>query len=141
MKIKNWNWFLLIALVLATILRLWNLGTNPPGLTPDEAALGYNAYSILHTGKDEEEEAAGELHIFKAVGCKKCKGGYKGRVGIYEVMPISKRTGEIIMNGGTSLDVANQALKENIWFLRKAGLHKVKKGLTSLEEISRVTRD
>jgi len=88
-----------------------------------------------------EEEAAGELHIFKAVGCKKCKGGYKGRVGIYEVMPISKRTGEIIMNGGTSLDVANQALKENIWFLRKAGLHKVKKGLTSLEEISRVTRD
>ena len=88
-----------------------------------------------------EEEAAGELHIFKAVGCKKCKGGYKGRVGIYEVMPISKLTGEIIMNGGTSLDVANQALKENIWFLRKAGLHKVKKGLTSLEEISRVTRD
>ncbi len=88
-----------------------------------------------------EEEAAGELHIFKPVGCKKCKDGYKGRVGIYEVMPISKKIGEIIMNGGTSLDVANQALQENVWFLRKSGLHKVQQGLTSLEEISRVTRD
>lgn len=88
-----------------------------------------------------EEDIAEELHIFKPVGCKKCKDGYKGRVGIYEVMPMSKKTGEIIMNGGTSLDVANQALAEGVWFLRKSGLHKVKKGLTSLEEISRVTRD
>jgi type IV pilus assembly protein PilB len=56
-------------------------------------------------------------------------------------MPISKKIGEIIMNGGTSLDVANQALQENVWFLRKSGLHKVKQGLTSLEEISRVTRE
>ncbi len=88
-----------------------------------------------------QEDLTSDLHIFKAVGCKKCKNGFKGRVGVYEVMPISKRIGEIIMNGGTSLDVANQALQENVWFLRKAGLHKVRKGLTSLEEVSRITRD
>ena len=76
-----------------------------------------------------------------AVGCKKCKNGYKGRVGVYEVMPISKKTGEIIMSGGNSLDVANQALQEGVWFLRKSGLSKVRKGLTSLEEVARITRD
>ena len=97
--------------------------------------------ALLDIGFTPEEVESGELHIFQPVGCKKCKDGYKGRVGIYEVMPISKRTGEIIMNSGTSLDVANQALQEGVWFLRKSGLQKVKKGLTSLEEISRVTRD
>lgn len=96
--------------------------------------------SLLEFGFTEEELNS-ELVLFKAVGCNKCKDGYKGRVGIYEVMPISKNIGEIIMNGGTSLDVSNQALKENVWFLRKSALHKVKQGLTSLEEIASVTRD
>ena len=71
--------------------------------------------------------------------CKKCKQGYKGRLGIYEVMPISKTIGEIIMQGGNSLDVANQALKENVWFLRKSGLNKVKQGLTTLDEVLDIT--
>jgi 4-amino-4-deoxy-L-arabinose transferase-like glycosyltransferase len=56
MKIKNLiksNWLLVIVLLIAGILRLWNLGSTPPGLTPDEASLGYNAYSILKTGRDE----------------------------------------------------------------------------------------
>jgi len=88
-----------------------------------------------------QEDLATDLKIFKAVGCKKCKGGYKGRVGVYEVMPISKKISEIIMNGGTSLDVSNQAAQEGIWFLRKSGLHKASLGLTSLEEVSRITRD
>ena len=87
------------------------------------------------------EDLTKELHIFKAIGCKKCKGGYKGRVGVYEVMPISKKIGEIIMNGGTSLDVGTQALQEGVWFLRKSGLSKASRGLTSLEEVSRITRD
>ena len=87
------------------------------------------------------EDLTKELNIFKAIGCKKCKGGYKGRVGVYEVMPISKKIGEIIMNGGTSLDVGTQALQEGVWFLRKSGLSKASRGLTSLEEVSRITRD
>lgn len=88
-----------------------------------------------------QEDLATPIELFKAVGCKKCKNGYKGRLGIYEVMPISKRIGEIIMNGGTSLDVSNQALQEGVWFLRKSGLYKARQGLTSLEEIARITRD
>ena len=93
--------------------------------------------TLIEFGFTEDEINQG-LHLFKAVGCKKCKDGYKGRIGIYEVMPISKMIGEIIMNGGTSLDIANQAIKEGVWFLHKSGLNKVKKGLTSLEELSRV---
>lgn len=88
-----------------------------------------------------QEDLATELHLFKPMGCKKCKGGYKGRVGVYEVMPISKKLGEIIMNGGTSLDVGAQAAKEGVWFLRKSGLHKAKLGLISLEEVSRITKE
>jgi type IV pilus assembly protein PilB len=86
-----------------------------------------------------EEEAHQEMHLFKAVGCKKCKDGYKGRVGLYEVMPISKKIGEIIMNGGNSLEVGHQAAQEGVWTLRKAGLNKVKQGMTSLEEVATVT--
>jgi type IV pilus assembly protein PilB len=96
--------------------------------------------ALVEIGFTEEEISSG-LKVFKPVGCKKCKEGYKGRVGLYEVMPISKTIGEIIMNGGTSLDISSQATKEGVWFLRKSGLHKVKQGLTSLEEVSRVTRD
>lgn len=102
-----------------------------------KAEITLSAKALIECGFTETEINE-ELHIFKAVGCKKCKEGYKGRIGIYEVMPISKIMGEIIMNGGSSLDIANQATKENIWFLHKSGLNKVKKGLTSLEELSRV---
>lgn len=98
------------------------------------------AKALLDIGFTPEELTQG-IHIFQAVGCKKCKNGYKGRVGVYEVMPISKKIGEIIMSGGNSLDVANQALKDGVWFLRKAGLNKARKGLTSLEEVARITRD
>jgi type IV pilus assembly protein PilB len=96
--------------------------------------------ALLEIGFTQEDLAA-ELHLFKPMGCKKCKGGYKGRVGVYEVMPISKKLGEIIMNGGTSLDVAAQAAQEGVWFLRKSGLHKAKLGLISLEEVSRITKE
>jgi type IV pilus assembly protein PilB len=97
--------------------------------------------ALLDMGFKIEEIQAENFKVHKAVGCKKCKDGYKGRLGIYEVLPITKSIGEIIMNGGTSLDVVNQAEKEGVWFLRKSGLHKVKQGLTSLEEIARVTKE
>ena len=72
-------------------------------------------------------------------GCDNCSGGYKGRVGIYQVMPISEGIGEIIMRGGTSLDIEKQAKKDGVPDLRESALKKVRDGLTSLEEIERVT--
>ncbi|MCK4705403.1 MAG: type IV-A pilus assembly ATPase PilB, partial [Gammaproteobacteria bacterium] len=67
--------------------------------------------------------------------------GYKGRVGIYQVMPISEAIGKIIMDEGTALDVADQAQKDGINNLRQSAILKVISGVTSLEEINRVTKD
>jgi type IV pilus assembly protein PilB len=79
--------------------------------------------------------------LYKAVGCDQCSDGYKGRVGIYQVMKLSEEMGRIIMNNGTALDLANQAHKEGVSDLRQSGLLKVIHGVTSLEEINRVTKD
>ncbi len=79
--------------------------------------------------------------VFKAVGCDSCTEGYKGRVGIYQVMPVSDAMGRIIMEGGNSMQLADQAEKEGIDDLRKSGLKKVAAGLTSLEEINRVIKE
>ena len=80
------------------------------------------------------------VKIFKPIGCDHCTNGYKGRVGIYEVMPVSGIMAEIIMQGGNSLDIANQAQKEGINNLRQSGLSKAAAGLTSLAEVNRVTK-
>lgn len=87
------------------------------------------------------EQIDAKPEIFKPVGCDLCDGGYKGRVGIYQVLPISDQIGRIIMNNGTAIDVADQAEKEGIDDLRKSAIKKVVAGLTSLEEINRVTKD
>ncbi len=81
----------------------------------------------------------GSMKLFKPVGCEYCTGGYKGRVGIYEVMPISASIAEKIMAGGNSLEIAQQAQQEGINNLRQSGLLKAAAGLTSLAEINRVT--
>ena len=79
---------------------------------------------------------------FGPVGCEVCKNtGYKGRVGIYQVMPISDEMERIIMKNGTAIDLADQAKREGVKDLRESGLIKVKKGLTSLEEIEAVTNE
>ena len=88
-----------------------------------------------------KEEAASGLKVYGPIGCDQCSNGYKGRVGIYQVMPISEAMGRIIMEGGNALQLADQADKEGIADLRKSGLRKVKSGVTSLEEINRVTKD
>ncbi|WP_426360587.1 type IV-A pilus assembly ATPase PilB [Pseudocolwellia sp. HL-MZ19] len=80
-----------------------------------------------------------KVKIFKAVGCEHCTGGYKGRVGIYEVIKITPKIATIIMEGGNSLDVAEQCQKEGFNNLRQSGLIKAMNGITSLEEINRVT--
>lgn len=79
------------------------------------------------------------LTIFGPQGCKQCNDGYKGRVGIFQVMEVSEAMGRIIMEGGNAMQIADQAVAEGVIDLRRAGLHKVKEGLTSLEEINRVT--
>ncbi|MCB1823744.1 MAG: Flp pilus assembly complex ATPase component TadA, partial [Candidatus Competibacteraceae bacterium] len=94
---------------------------------------------LINQGFREQE--LNELTIYKAAGCDQCNHGYKGRVGIYEVMPISEETGRIIMESGNALQIAEQARREGINDLRRSGLNKVRDGLTSLEEINRVTTE
>ena len=78
---------------------------------------------------------------YKAVGCSACNNGYKGRVGIYQVMPISEETQRIILASGSALDLAKQAAKEGVRDLRQSGLVKVRAGATTLEEVISVTNE
>jgi type IV pilus assembly protein PilB len=81
------------------------------------------------------------LTIYAPKGCSQCTNGYKGRVGIFQVMPVTDTIGRIIMEGGNAMQIADQAKADGIPDLRASGLRKVKDGLTSLEEINRVTID
>ncbi|HEY8539334.1 MAG TPA: type IV-A pilus assembly ATPase PilB, partial [Steroidobacteraceae bacterium] len=94
--------------------------------------------ALLKEGFTEEEVAQG-LRIYKPVGCPQCTDGYKGRTGIYQVMPVSEEIQRIILQGGSAVDIANQAAAEGIWDLRKSGLAKVKAGITSLDEVNQCT--
>jgi len=87
-------------------------------------------------------ELDGSWVPYKPVGCDRCKGsGYKGRLGIYEVMPITEAIQRIILKGGSSLEIAHQAQREGVRNLRQSGLVKVKQGLTSVEEVLGCTND
>lgn len=94
---------------------------------------------LLQAGFREED--LGSFTVFGPVGCDKCVKGYKGRVGVYQVMPISESINRIILEGGNVLQLSEQAKREGVADLRESGLRKVKAGITSLEEIDRVTRD
>ena len=90
----------------------------------------------------EEEDLDGSWQPFGPIGCDHCKGtGYKGRTGIYEVMPITDEMRQLIMRNGNSIDIAEQAQREGVRNLRQSGLIKVKGGTTSLEEIEAVTNE
>ena len=90
----------------------------------------------------QEEDLDGSWQPLGPVGCDHCKGtGYKGRVGIYEVMPMTDEMRQLIMRNGNSLDIAEQAQREGVRNLRQSGLIKVKGGVTSLEEIEAVTNE
>jgi len=98
-----------------------------PVVIPDEA--------LIEAGF-REEELDGTWMPYKAVGCDRCNGsGYKGRVGIYQIMPISEDIERIILAHGTALEIEQQAKRDGVKTLREAGLVKVKAGLTSLEEV------
>ena len=78
---------------------------------------------------------------YRPVGCSMCNAGYKGRVGIYQVMPITEEIQRIILRDGSALEIGKQAAEEGVDSLRRSGLHKVKLGLTSLEEVVAVTNE
>ncbi len=85
------------------------------------------------------EDELDDLKIYEPEGCDHCHQGYKGRVGIYQVMPVTEAIGQVIMGGGNSHDIEAQAKKEGVHDLRESGLNKVRQGVTSLTEINRVT--
>jgi type IV pilus assembly protein PilB len=95
--------------------------------------------ALLKAGFREEDLPG--LTVYGPVGCDACNGGYKGRVGIYQVMPVSEEIGAIIMRGGNQLDIEKQARKEGVPDLRQAGLMKVKAGVTSMEEVEAATNE
>jgi type IV pilus assembly protein PilB len=98
-------------------------------------------YENLIDAGYKEEDVDGTWTPYHPVGCSACNNGYKGRVGIYQVMPISEDMQRIILADGSALEIAAQAKKEGVRSLRESGLYKVKLGLTSLEEVLAVTNE
>jgi type IV pilus assembly protein PilB len=96
--------------------------------------------ALIEEGFTEAEIAEG-ITVYKPVGCHRCVDGYKGRIGIFQVIKVSEEMGRMIMAGGNSMQLADQADKEGYANLRESGLRKVKAGVTSLLEINRVTKD
>jgi type IV pilus assembly protein PilB len=95
--------------------------------------------ALLREGFTEQQITTPGFKVYKHIGCHQCTDGYKGRVGIYEVLPVTEAIGRIILEGGSAPHIAQQARKEGVWDLRNAGLKKVVDGLTTLEEVNRVT--
>ena len=96
--------------------------------------------ALLNAGYTEEM-LNGSWTPFRPVGCSACNNGYKGRVGIYQVMPITEELQRIILRDGSALEIAEQAKSEGVRSLRQSGLHKVRQGMTSLEEVLAVTNE
>ncbi|MGH8141137.1 MAG: type IV-A pilus assembly ATPase PilB, partial [Steroidobacteraceae bacterium] len=94
--------------------------------------------ALLKEGFMEADVAAG-IRVFGPKGCSACTDGYKGRMGIYQVLPVTEAIGRIILAGGSAVEIGDEATKAGVWDLRRSGLEKVRQGLTSLEEINSVT--
>ncbi len=94
--------------------------------------------ALRKEGFNDDDIAAG-ITVFAPRGCNNCTEGYKGRVGIYQVMPVTEEIGRLIMAGGNAIDIAESAARAGVWDLRRAGLAKVRAGLTSLQEINSIT--
>ena len=111
---------------------MWQKGFHDHALRHDEALVdaGY-----------PEDDLDGSWVTYRPVGCSACNNGYKGRVGIYQVMPISEEIQRIILRDGSALEIAEQARAEGVRSLRESGLYKAKLGLTSLEEVLAVTNE
>nr|WP_314271151.1 type IV-A pilus assembly ATPase PilB [uncultured Kingella sp.] len=113
--------------------RLCNSCKAPMARPPKEA--------LLDVGFTEEDLAK-DWTMYRPIGCDACKGkGYKGRAGLYEVMPMTENMKAVIMKGGTEVDIANIAYEEGLVDLRRSGLLKVMQGITSLEEVIATTNE
>ena len=140
-----------------TIARLMNMGVAPFNITSSvtlviaqrlarrlcpackrEAKVPEHA--LAAEGFSHEEIAAG-LKVFEATGCSECTEGYKGRTGIYQVMPMTEEIQTIVLEGGSALQIAEAAQRSGVKDLRQSALEKVRQGVTSLTEINRVTKD
>jgi type IV pilus assembly protein PilB len=109
---------------------------------------GWRCISAVHIPKDSllaegftETDVARGFKVYRAVGCEQCNGGYKGRTGIYQVMPVSDAMKRLIMEGANAIVLADQSRKEGIPDIRRSGLRKVQDSVTSLEEINTVTME
>ncbi|MFM2121071.1 MAG: hypothetical protein RL722_2539, partial [Pseudomonadota bacterium] len=98
----------------------------------------YPREALLRAGF-KAEELDGAWKPYKAVGCSSCNNGYRGRVGIYQAMPITETLQRMILAEGTAMDIAEQATREGVRDLRLSGLVKVRNGQTTLEEVIAVT--
>nr|MBP7484032.1 type IV-A pilus assembly ATPase PilB [Aquabacterium sp.] len=140
-----------------TLTRLMNMGVAPFNIASSvilitaqrlarklcencKAPAEYPREALLRAGY-KETELDGSWKPYKAVGCSSCSNGYKGRVGIYQVMPISEEIQRIILSQGTAMDIAKQAKAEGVRDLRESGLVKVRAGVTSLEEVIACTNE
>jgi len=139
-----------------TIARLMNMGIAPYNITSSvtlviaqrlarrlhdcKKPIELPPAALIAEGFTSSEIDAG-LQIFDAVGCSSCNEGYKGRTGIYQVMPMSEEIQKIILAGGSAMQIAEQAKSVGIRDLRASALMKVRQGVLSLAEINRVTKD
>jgi type IV pilus assembly protein PilB len=140
-----------------TISRLMNMGIAPFNITSSVSLviaqrlarrLCQNCkreqhlpeHALLAEGYTTDEVRAG-ITLYEAVGCNDCTGGYKGRTGIYEVMPMTEQIQAIVLQGGNAMQIAEAARASGVNSLRQSALLKVRNGLTSLAEINRVTKE
>jgi type IV pilus assembly protein PilB len=140
-----------------TLTRLLNMGVAPFNIASSvllitAQRLARKLCEVCKTPADYPREALkragfkeadldGTWKPFRAVGCSACNNGYRGRVGIYQVMPITEAIQRIILSDGTALDIATQAQSEGVRDLRQSGLIKVRSGVTTLEEVITVTNE
>ena len=139
-----------------TISRLMNMGIAPYNIISSvtlviaqrlarrlhdcKRPISLPAPALLAEGYSQQEIDAG-MTIYEAVGCPDCNEGYKGRVGIYQVMPMTEEIQRIVLEGGNAMQIASAAIRSGINDLRRSALLKARNGVTSLAEINRVTKD
>ena len=141
----------------STLTRLLNMGVAPFNIASSvllitaqrlarrlcescKVVAEYPKEAMLKAGFTEHDLASG-WKPYRAVGCSACNNGYKGRLGIYQVMPITEKIQQLILSEGTALDIAQQAQQDGVRDLRQSGLVKVKAGMTTLEEVISVTNE
>ncbi len=140
-----------------TVARLMNMGIAPYNITSSvtlviaqrlarrlhdcKKPLQLPEAALLAEGFSEADIKSGKLQLFDAVGCSSCNDGYKGRTGIYQVMPMNEDIQKVILAGGNALQIAEGAKRAGVSDLRASAITKAKNGVTSLAEINRVTKD